>query len=156
MKTILLILALTVSLNALPDCYKNYAPAIEKVNNIYKKAQYRHSLVFKDQYYYEIFPVSLYPLFMVNPDTLKKLSLYGTIYLCSNTTIGLHLDKSAIKHIQIAVLQYTKTTRNSLPDIKTYTLYFYKYDLNPPDWVEERTPIVVTLYKKKDSTYISK
>jgi hypothetical protein len=93
---------------------------------------------------------------MVNPDTLKKLPQYDIIYLCQNTTIGLHLDRADNKHIQIAVLQYTKTYKNSLPTIKTYTMYFYKYNQNTKDWVEDQSPITVTLYMKKDSTYISK
>jgi hypothetical protein len=161
MKSILFILALalTVSLSAQStqsDCYKNYAPAIEKIDNIYKKTQYKHSLAYKDHYIYEIFPTTLYPFFMINPDTLKKLPQYGIIYLCQNTTIGLHLDKNDNKHIQIAVLQYTKTYLNSLPGIKLYILHYYKYDQNTKNWIEERSPIIVTLSMKKDSTYYSK
>ena len=127
---------------------------MDKVENIYKKAQYRHSLVFKDRYIYEIYPTIMYPYFCLSPDTAKKLLPYGAIFLCG-TTIGLHLDKNNTKHISIAVLQYV-TVGSATPGIKTYTLYFFKNDSITKDWIEDRAPLVVTLLQKKDGSYMSK
>lgn len=151
MKTLLLILFICFNVIAVPDCYKNYASAIEKIDNIYKKAQYRHSLVFKDHYHYEIFPTILFPFFCVPDDTIKKLRPCGAIYLC-DATIGLNLDRSDIKHLQIAVLQYT-IMGNSAPGIKYYTMYFLKWDIDKKDWVEDRGPLTVTLMLKNDGSY---
>jgi hypothetical protein len=139
---------------AVPDCYKDYTPAIEKVNNIYKKAQYRHSLVFKDQYVYEFFPTTMFPFFCAQADTVKKLLPYETIYLC-DATIGLNLDKKDNKHISIAVLQYV-TIKGNAPEIKKYTMYFFKWDPDTKTWDEERIPLVVNLYLNKNGSYRSK
>lgn len=155
MKTMLCIIALAFSLNAVSECYKSYAPVVGKVDSVYKKAQYKHSLKLKNIYHYEIYPTTMYPFFLVNQDTLKKLLPYGNIYLC-NSAIGLNLDKFNTRHVQIAVLQYTQAAPNATPLVKTYSMYFYKCFQNSTEWVEERPPVIVTLYLRKDSTYVSK
>lgn len=155
MKTLLYILALTLNLNAVPECYKNYASVIGKVDSIYKKAQNKHTLKYKTNYHYEIYPASMYPFFQVNKDSLSKLLPYGNTYIY-NCNIGLNLDKFNTKHVLIAVLQYIQTTSSTLPSIKTYTMYFYRCHQNSVEWMEDRPPLSVTLYLKKDSTYTSK
>ena len=154
MKILLFILLLCSNLIAVPDCYKGYASAVEKVDNIYKKAQYRHSLAFQDQYKYQIFPTVMFPFFCVPADTVKKLLSYSPIYLC-DATIGLHLDKNNIKHTQIAVLQYT-TVGGSAPGVRFYTMYFFRLDPNTKDWVVDREPLVVVFTRNKDGSYKSK
>lgn len=154
MKTLLFILFICSSLSAGLDCYKIYTPAVEKVEKIYAKAQFQHSLIFKDQYIYEIYPTIMYPFFCVPADTVKRLPSYGALYLCG-TTIGLHLDKDNNKHISIAVLQYIRSAGNP-PSSKIYTIYFFKFNTIINDWSEERGPITVTMLLKKDGTYMSK
>jgi len=154
MKTLLLILLICTNLIAGWDCFKTYSPAVDKIDNIYKKAQYRHSLAFTDRYVYEIYPTLMFPFFCAPTDTVKKLLSYGNIYSCG-TTIGLHLDKENVKHIQISVLQYIRVGNNT-PGIKTYTMYFFKQNMSTKDWDEERAPLVVTLRLKKDGSYTSK
>jgi hypothetical protein len=154
MKTLLLILIICFNVIAVSDCYKGYATAVEKVDNIYKKAQYRHSLAFKDHYQYEIFPTTLFPFFCAPADTVKNLLSYEPVYLC-DVTIGLHLDRNNQKHIQIAVLQYT-TVGYSAPGIKFYTMYFFRLDPNTKGWIEDRDPLVVVFTLNKDGTYRAK
>ena len=156
MKTLLLIIFICFNIYAVPDCYKSFSGAVEKVDNIYKKAQYRHSLAFKDEYHYEICPNTMFPLFCVPEDTVKKLLDYGANYLCGSTvTIGLNMDKNFVKHIQIAVLQYTSFIGYQ-PATRVYTMYFFKFFPVMNDWVEDRAPITVILYLKKDGSYMSK
>lgn len=155
MKTLLCVLALALSLNAVPECYKSYAPVVGKIDSVYKKTQSKLSLKFKTNYHYEIYPTSMYPFFMVSQDTVRKLLPYDNIYLCDGN-IGLNLDKFNTKHVQIAVLQYIQTASSTLPSVKTYTMHFYRCYQNSVEWVEDRPPLSVTLYLKKDSTYTSK
>lgn len=154
MKNLLFILFLCSNLIAAPECYKGYAGAVDKVNSLYKKAQYRYSLAYKDQYIYEIFPTTMFPFFCLPADTVKKLLPCGTVYLC-NTTIGLHLDKSGQKHIQIAVLQYT-TVGNNAPGIKSYILYFFKFDSDTKAWIEDRGTLTIVFTRNKDGSYRTK
>jgi hypothetical protein len=106
----------------------------------------------KDQYYYEIFPVIMFPFFCVPADSVKKLQPYKALYL-QGTAIGLHLDEDSIKHIQIAVLSFTQ--EGLAPKIKVYTLYFYK-QVMANEWNEDRFPLVVTLFLKEDGSYMVK
>jgi hypothetical protein len=152
-KTLIFIFILCSSLVAIPDCYKEYSSVIEKLEKIYKKDQYQHSRAFNDRYKYEIFPTTMFPLFCVPSDSVKKLASYKTIYLC-NTTIGLYTDKANLKHLQVAVLHYITVGKN-IPWIKTYTMFFYKFDSITKDWLEERPPVKV-VFTYKNGYYLSK
>jgi len=154
MKPLLLILFLCSTILAAPLCYGPYAPAVEKIESIYNKLQYRHSLAFTDRYVYEIFPTNMFPFFVVSLDTLKKLPKYSDIYLCG-ITIGINLDTPREKRIQIAVLQYV-IVGNRQPAVKTYTLYFFKWTFETKGWDTDRAPVSVAFYKQPDGNYISK
>lgn len=155
MKTLLLlILLLCSSIMAAPLCYGRYAPAIDSVERIYKNLQYKHSLTFKNQYVYEIFPTNTFPYFCIPLDTLKKLPKYNEMYLCG-VTIGINLDTPQEKKIMIAVLQYIKTG-NSQPAVKTYTLYYFKWNAETKGWANDRAPVAVKFYKQPDESYRSK
>lgn len=151
MKTLLLILFLCSTVFTAPLCYGPYAPAVEKIEKIYNKLQYQHSLAFKDQYIYEIFPVNMFPLFGIPVDTLKTLSKYSTMYLCG-TSIGINLDTPREKKIQIAVLQYVKFGNNQ-PAVKTYIMYYFKWNVDTKGWADDRAPVSVVFYKQPDGNY---
>jgi hypothetical protein len=108
----------------------------------------------KDQYFYEIFPVTMFPFFCAPADSEKKIQPYKALYL-QGTAIGLHLDEDSIKHIQIAVLSFTTPQEGMVPEIKIYTMYFYK-QTTANEWNEDRVPLVVSLFLKKDGTYMVK
>jgi hypothetical protein len=151
MKLLFLILFLCSTIIAAPLCYGPYAPAIDKVESIYKKLQYRHSLAFTDRYVYEIYPTNMFPFFVIPLDTLKKLPKYSDIYLCGNT-IGINLDTPQEKRIQIAVLQYVKIG-NAQPAMKTYTMYYFKWNVDTKGWADDRAPVSVVFYKQPDGNY---
>jgi len=154
-KLILLILFLCSNIVAGSfDCYGSYVGAAEKVDKIYKTNQYKHSLAYKDQYVYEIYPTIMYPMFMVEADSIKKLSKYNVMWLC-RSTIGINTDNLKEKRIQISVLQYTKTG-NIQPAVKTYIMYYLKWDGINKLWEYERPEIKVVIYKQPDGTYRSK
>ena len=154
MKTLLLILFICCAAHGVPLCYGAYSGAVEKVEKIYKVNQYRYSLIYKDQYVYEFFPTTMFPFFCIPLDTLKKLPSYNTMYLCGST-IGINLDSPKERRIQIAVLQYTRSGAGQ-PGVKTYTLYFFKWNPETKDWDTDRTPVSVIFYRQPDGSYWSK
>jgi hypothetical protein len=139
---------------AAPICYGRFAPAIDTVERIYNKLQYKHSLTFKTRYVYEIFPTNAFPFFCIPLDTLKKMPKYNDMYLCG-ITIGINIDTPQEKKIMIAVLQYIKTGSVS-PAMKTYTLHFFKWNAGTKDWAADRPPVSVKFYKQLDENYWSK
>ena len=140
-----------------PLNYKDYSDLLNKVKRKLNKQQWLYSQTSKGQYYFEIYPVSMFPFFCLDKKDTVDADKYHIVFSedCE-TNIGVFLDRFSMDHIQIAVLQYIKV--GSLkPYCRTYMLFSFRKNFATKEWESERTPFTVTMvYNARTGYYFSK
>jgi len=149
MRVLIFILFLVSSVLAGLEGFDGYTDAAKKVEK--KQIRVQANYLAKNIHYsYQFFPVTMFPFFCSKEDSLGKYLEQKTVpvYLQGyKLTIRKYADKSGILHLIYATQGYTQDVRLN-PVVKTYTLYFFKYNPDTKDWDEERDPVIVSCTEK--------
>jgi hypothetical protein len=143
MKAFLVLLIVFSTVFASVKDFKEYTPVAKKIESKYLKTKYEYAK--SDMYYkYEFFPITLFPCFCLQPDTLSKfIARKPVIVYIENVNLGIYVQRG-YRHVLMAVRNYI-VPKKGPPEYMTYTLYFMRQNFETNSWEESQPPVIVTL-----------
>lgn len=144
MKTFLILLLSAFTTIAGGMNFREYFPAAMKIEKRYLKIQSDFAKM-NIRYRYNFSPITLFPCFCLDSDTLSKfLAKPLILYVDDVTTIGIYSQRGR-RHVLLAVKSYISSKYGT--EAITYTLFLMRHNFETKDWEEIQTPIRVTLVR---------
>jgi hypothetical protein len=140
-KMIIFLIFLYACCCSAPHCLGNYLPAAQYIEKHYIKFQIEYALRNHIQFKYSFFPVTVFPLFCAK--SVIDLNRYEVEYPCDTISVWKKNKPLDYFHLRMAVLSFSGNKVR--PNTKTYTLYFLYLKPATGAWIEERSPLKVTL-----------
>lgn len=138
--------------------YKDYSEPINKIKKKFQREQASYSkTVPGSQYFFRIFPLTMFPFFCMKETDTVDQSKYRIIFSEGyETSIGAYVDRFSMDHVYIAVLQYV-TLKSLPPYCRTYFLFSLRKNYATKEWETENKPIIISMYyNSKNGCYYVK